>query len=61
MGKIEIYKDKKLEWRWRIKARNGKILADSGEGYNRKAMCLKYLDQVITRVDCDEWPKIFLA
>jgi uncharacterized protein YegP (UPF0339 family) len=33
--KVEIYKDLKGEFRWRIKARNGKILADSGEGYKR--------------------------
>jgi uncharacterized protein YegP (UPF0339 family) len=26
-------KDKKGEWRWRLKATNGRILADSGEGY----------------------------
>lgn len=31
--KFEIYKDKRGEWRWRLKARNGKILAVSSEGY----------------------------
>ena len=39
--KVEFYKDRKGEWRWRAKARNGKILADSAEGYKRRAMCLK--------------------
>lgn len=34
--KRTIYKDKKGEWRWRIKAGNGRIMADSGEGYKRK-------------------------
>lgn len=34
---FEIYQDSKKEWRWRLRARNRKILADSGEGYKRKA------------------------
>ena len=34
--KASIYQDKKREWRWRIKARNGRIVADSGEGYRRR-------------------------
>lgn len=36
--KIEIYKQKG-EWRWRIKARNGRILAVSSEGYKAKRHC----------------------
>jgi uncharacterized protein YegP (UPF0339 family) len=27
------YKDAKGEWRWRLVAANGRIIADSGEGY----------------------------
>jgi uncharacterized protein YegP (UPF0339 family) len=34
--RIEVYKDLKGEWRWRIKARNGEIIADSAEGYTRR-------------------------
>ena len=41
--KFEYYKDKKGEWRWRLKAKNGAIIADSGEGYVRKEDCLKGL------------------
>lgn len=29
----EVYPDGVNEWRWRLIARNGKILADSGQGY----------------------------
>lgn len=36
--KVEIYKQKG-EWRWRIKARNGRILAVSSEGYKGKRHC----------------------
>lgn len=30
---IEIYRDARGEWRWRAVARNGRIIADGGEGY----------------------------
>ena len=38
--KYEIYQDKRGEWRWRLKAANGKILAVSSEGYNGKHNCV---------------------
>jgi uncharacterized protein YegP (UPF0339 family) len=34
---VEFYRDKRGEHRWRAIARNGKVLADSGEGYKRIA------------------------
>jgi uncharacterized protein YegP (UPF0339 family) len=34
------YKDQKGEWRWRLVAANGRIIADSGEGYSNEADCL---------------------
>jgi uncharacterized protein YegP (UPF0339 family) len=39
MATFEIYKDKKGEFRWRLKASNGLIIATSGEGYVAKADC----------------------
>lgn len=35
MSKYQFYKDDKGEWRWRLKARNGQIVA-SGEGYKTR-------------------------
>lgn len=32
-----IYEDAAGEWRWALKGGNGEIIADSGEGYTRKA------------------------
>lgn len=32
---FEIYKDKSGEYRWRLRTANGRIIADSGEGYTR--------------------------
>jgi uncharacterized protein len=44
--KFEVYKDKKGEWRWRFKASNGDILADSGEGYKNKSDCEAGIESV---------------
>jgi len=34
--KFEIYKDAKGEFRWRLVASNGQMIANSGEGYKSK-------------------------
>lgn len=36
---FEIYKDAKEEFRWRLKSRNGQIIATGGAGYKDKADC----------------------
>ena len=41
-----VYKDKKGEWRWYLRAANNKRIADSGEGYNNKQDCLDAIDLV---------------
>ncbi|MBQ9993393.1 MAG: YegP family protein [Clostridia bacterium] len=43
--KFEIYADKKGEIRFRLKARNGEIIA-TGEGYRAKASCLKGVESI---------------
>lgn len=43
---IEIYKDKKGDWRWRLLAKNKRVLADSAEGYKRKASMFKILNKI---------------
>ena len=35
-----MYKDAKGEWRWTLYATNAKKIADSAEGYVRKADCV---------------------
>ena len=44
--KFEIYQDKKFEWRWRLKARNGKIVA-TGESYKRQTSAIKTVEKII--------------
>ncbi|NMA17895.1 MAG: YegP family protein [Clostridiaceae bacterium] len=43
--KFEMYKDKAGEFRFRLKARNGEIIAVS-EGYKAKASCLNGIESV---------------
>ncbi|HVK02841.1 MAG TPA: HVO_2922 family protein [Armatimonadaceae bacterium] len=40
MAKFEVYKDTKGEYRWRLKAGNGEVVADGNEGYASKQSCL---------------------
>ena len=43
--KYEVYTDKAGEFRFRLKARNGEIIATS-EGYKKKASCLNGIESV---------------
>ncbi len=43
--KFEVYNDKAGEFRFRLKARNGEIVATS-EGYKTKASCLNGIESV---------------
>ncbi len=36
---FEVYKDKSGQHRWRLKAENTKIIADSAEGYETRQGC----------------------
>jgi hypothetical protein len=47
--KIQIYKDKNGEYRWRMVAK-GRILADSGEGYKRKPILRRSLLRLAQRL-----------
>lgn len=44
--KFEIYADKAGEYRFRLKAKNGEIIAAS-EGYKAKKSCLNGIDSVV--------------
>jgi uncharacterized protein YegP (UPF0339 family) len=39
MGTFQLYRDGKQDYRWRLRARNSKIIADCGEGYESKEAC----------------------
>jgi amphi-Trp domain-containing protein len=45
---FELYEDNAGEYRWRLRHRNGNIIADSGEGYSTKANAKNGIDSVKT-------------
>ncbi|MFP8954546.1 HVO_2922 family protein [Natrialbaceae archaeon A-arb3/5] len=46
-AEFELYRDRADEWRWRLVHDNGNIIADSGEGYDRKAGARNGLESVM--------------
>lgn len=44
-AKFEVYKDAKGEYRFRLKASNGEIIA-VGEGYKSKLGCMNGIDSI---------------
>lgn len=45
---FQIYKDTLKQWRWRLRASNGKTIADSGESYWNKDDCLHGINLVMS-------------
>lgn len=41
-----VYKDRSGEWRWRLVAANGRIIADSGEGYTERNDATEAIERV---------------
>jgi len=39
MMRVLLYRDKQGEWRWTLRAKNGRILANCGEGYKNATHC----------------------
>ena len=44
-GKFEVYKDKSGNFRFRLKASNGQVIA-TGEGYKTKKSCLNGIESI---------------
>lgn len=45
--RYEIYEDSRGEWRWRLRAANGRVIADGGEGYSRRDSCRRAVSVMI--------------
>jgi uncharacterized protein YegP (UPF0339 family) len=50
MSKIHVYQDRAGEWRWNLRARNGRIIACSGEGYVKRASMEHGLNRAIAEL-----------
>lgn len=46
-ARFELFRDRRDEWRWRLRHRNGNVIATSGEGYTRKHNAQKGLRSVV--------------
>lgn len=58
-GKIEIYKDKKGEFRWKLFASNGQQIANGGEGYSSLAGCKNGIESVKKNIQSAEIEKTY--
>lgn len=47
---FEVYQDKKKHYRWRLRARNKKIVTDSAEGYVKRSHCFKMIENIISYI-----------
>lgn len=47
---LKFYKDKKKQWRWKVIAQNGRILACSGEGYTRRNNAIRSFYTVVNAI-----------
>jgi uncharacterized protein YegP (UPF0339 family) len=41
--RVTLYKDRRGEWRWRIRSKNGRIVDSSSEGFRRRGTALRNL------------------
>lgn len=51
-GKYELYQDKGGDWRFRLKAGNGEVIA-TGQGYSSKSGALNGIDSVRRNADSE--------
>lgn len=49
--RVEIYRGRNREWRFRIRGKNGKIIAGSSESYKRERSCHRALQIVGEALD----------
>ena len=43
---FELYEDRAEEWRWRLRHRNGQIIADSGQGFGQRSGAVASIERV---------------
>lgn len=46
MTKFELYQDNSGEYRWRLRASNGQLIANGGEGYSQKSSARDAIERV---------------
>jgi uncharacterized protein len=56
IGRVELYRSGLIykEWRWRFRAWNGNIVADSAEGYKRRIDARKMAERLFPDAEIRE-------
>lgn len=49
MDKVEFFRDRKREWRWRLVSSNGRVIGASSEGYRWRSRCVENFERVSHR------------
>ena len=49
--RFELHKDAAGDWRWRLRATNGNVVADSAEGYRHREDCERGIALVKSSAD----------
>jgi uncharacterized protein len=49
--KAVVYRSKDRDYRWRLTADNGEVIADSGEGYRRKSYAIKKAEELFPNAE----------
>ena len=52
--RVDLYEDTSGLWRWRLRARNGKIVADGAEGYSTRRKAVDALKRLLAWVRLGE-------
>ena len=52
-SKYKVSTDNAAQWRWRLVSSNGRIIADSGQGYASRTSCLEGIDLVKATVNAE--------
>lgn len=53
--RFRVYQDLRGEWRWRLVAENGRVMADSAEGYDEERGASKALATIVGAVATGEY------
>jgi uncharacterized protein len=53
-GRAIVFRDDAGEWRWRLVAGNGEVIATSGEGYVNRAHALEMAHRMSSDVEIDD-------
>jgi uncharacterized protein YegP (UPF0339 family) len=49
--KVIVFRSKDRDYRWSLRADNGEVIADSGEGFRRKSYAIKKAEELFPNAE----------